>query len=86
MGVGEGDRVCCVSRRSALEVVAPLTDTVLPGVVTLPHGFGLDYPDAKENLQRIGPRVNELTSAGWCDPFTGIPYHKYVPVKLERIE
>ena len=85
LGVTEGGRVRCVSRRAALDVVATITDTLLPGVVTLPHGYGLDYPDAQGNLQRIGPRVNELTSAGWCDPFTGIPYHKYVPVRLERI-
>jgi anaerobic selenocysteine-containing dehydrogenase len=85
LGVAEGKRLRCVSRRAALEVVATLTNTVLPGVVTLPHGFGLDYPDAQGNLQRVGPRVNELTSAGWCDPFTGIPYHKYVPVRLERV-
>jgi anaerobic selenocysteine-containing dehydrogenase len=86
LGVEEGGRVRCVSRRGAVEAVVTLTNTLLPGVVALPHGFGHDYPDAGGNLRRVGPRVNELTSAGWCDPFTGIPYHKYVPVRLEPLE
>ncbi len=86
LSVGEGGRVRCVSRRGAVEAVVTLTDSLLPGVLALPHGFGYDYPDAEGRLRRLGPRVNELTSAGWCDPFTAIPYHKYVPVRLERIE
>ena len=83
---GEGDRVLCVSRRGAVEAVVTLTDSLLRGVVTLAHGFGLDYPDTEGKLGWMGPRINGLTSAGWCDPFVGIAYHKYVPVKLERME
>ncbi|MEE8347076.1 MAG: molybdopterin-dependent oxidoreductase [Dehalococcoidia bacterium] len=86
LGIADGERVRCLSRQGAVEATVAITDTVLPGVLTLPHGFGLDYPDGEGTLQRTGPRLNDLTSSGWCDPFTGTPYHKYVPVRLERAE
>ena len=66
------------------EVIAPvvLTDAVMPGVVCLPHGYGLRYKDSAP----VGPQLNRLTAATHCDPFSRTPYHKYVPVNLRKAD
>ncbi len=59
-------------------MTATVDDSVRPGVVTLPHGYGGFFGGRGP----IGPEVNRLTAAAHCDPFTRTPYHKYVPVSI----
>ena len=59
-----------------------ITDEMLPGVVSVPHGYGLDYPDEAGSRARSGPLINELTASDHCDPLTKTPYHKTVPVRI----
>jgi anaerobic selenocysteine-containing dehydrogenase len=51
-----------------------------PGVVSMPHGYGMDYQG-----EVVGPAANRLTSAGHRDPITATPYHKVVPARVERV-
>jgi len=57
------------------EVVAAVqvTEEVLPGVVSLPHGWGHDEPQARLRVaaSRPGVNVNRLTDAMETDPLTG---------------
>ncbi|HVL01001.1 MAG TPA: molybdopterin-dependent oxidoreductase [Dongiaceae bacterium] len=78
--VADGDRVLCASDRGAIEVVVEIDDSVRRGVVTLPHGYGMRY----QNSEPLGPELNRLTSSAHCDPFTRTPFHKYVPVHIEK--
>lgn len=78
LAIQEGDRVTCTSARGCLEVIATLDDSVRPGVVTLPHGYGMRYRDSEPQ----GPQINRLTASSHCDPWTRTPYHKSVPVRL----
>jgi anaerobic selenocysteine-containing dehydrogenase len=55
------------------------------GQLALPHGYGQDYPAADGERLNNGPRVNVLTDSGNRDPIAGTPYHKHVPVRLERL-
>ena len=57
-------------------------DSMLPGSLSLPHGYGQAYPDPDGTVRQTGPRVNDLTSADRCDPWAKTPYHKYVPVRV----
>jgi len=77
-----GDRVLCHSQTGSLEVVADVDDTVREGMVTLPHGYGMKYKNGEAN----GPALNKITAGDHCDPFTKTPYHKYVPVHLEKVK
>ena len=54
------------------------------GQLALPHGFGQAYPTGDGTRLTSGPRINLLTTGGNRDPIAGTPYHKNVPVRLER--
>lgn len=83
--VGNGDRLRLSTHRASVEVQAELSDSLLPGHISLPNGMGMDYRDAAGNVQRRGVAPNELTDASQRDAFAGTPWHKYVPARLERI-
>ena len=82
LGIEQGATVTVQTRGGQADVVVAITDTVQPGVLGLPHGYGLDHPDASGERVRTGAGVNELTSAAWCDPWTRTPLHKHVPARL----
>ncbi|WP_431687896.1 molybdopterin-dependent oxidoreductase [Hahella sp. NBU794] len=86
LGLVSGDKVRCRSRRGAVEAIASADESVLPGVLTLPHGFGMLYQDDQGRQLRNGPAINLLTDAQHCDPIAKTPYHKYVPVALEAVD
>jgi anaerobic selenocysteine-containing dehydrogenase len=84
-GLTEGSRAVCESPRGRIEVRVELTEGLRPGVVTLPHGYGMDYPDASGKRRSVGPLVNWLTDAAHRDPLTATPYHKHVPVRVRPV-
>jgi anaerobic selenocysteine-containing dehydrogenase len=85
-GLTEGARAVCESSRGRIEVRVELAEGLRPGVVTLPHGYGMEYPDASGRRQPVGPPVNWLTDATHRDPLTATPYHKYVRVRVRPAE
>jgi anaerobic selenocysteine-containing dehydrogenase len=81
-GLADGSLALCESSRAGIEVRVALTETLRPGVVTLPHGYGMDYPDGSGGRRTNGPVLNLLTDAAHRDPITATPYHKHVRVRL----
>lgn len=77
----DGDKARCRSAWGDIEVVVQVDDSVRTGMVTLPHGYGMRFQDSSP----IGPELNRLTGSGHCDPLSRTPYHKYVPVQIERV-
>jgi len=47
----------------------------------MPNGFGMTWESRID-----GANQNELTDVAERDPFTGIPHHRYVRCRIERIE
>jgi anaerobic selenocysteine-containing dehydrogenase len=82
LNIGEGARVICESALDSLEAVVTIDDSVRPGVVTLPHGYGMRYKESEP----LGPALNRITSRQHCDPLTRTPFHKYVPVRIRKAE
>jgi anaerobic selenocysteine-containing dehydrogenase len=60
-------------------------ETVQPGVVSLPHGFGMMYTLAEGACEQNGPAVNVLTAAEDRDPIAGTLWHKHVRVNVECV-
>lgn len=80
-GVETGHALQCISEHGKIQVTVELDEGMRKGVVSLPHGYGLRYRGGEP----IGPQLNRLTSTQHCDPLSKTPYHKYVPVRLERL-
>jgi anaerobic selenocysteine-containing dehydrogenase len=78
LGLNDGDLALCESPRGALTVRIKVCDTVRPGMVTMPNGYGTRAPAGEVN----GPNLNLLTSASDCDDIAATPYHKHVRVRL----
>jgi anaerobic selenocysteine-containing dehydrogenase len=78
LGLRDADPAVVESAAGAINVTVEIDDSVRPGVVTIPHGYGGAYAGSAS----IGPGINRLTAAAHCEPFTRTPYHKYVPVRI----
>jgi anaerobic selenocysteine-containing dehydrogenase len=85
LGLTTGDPAVCRSRRGAVPVEILVDEAVQPGVVSLPHGFGMLYTNAQGELEQNGPAVNVLTASEDRDPIAGMPWHKHVRVNIESI-
>ena len=86
--IHNGDRVKLTSRVGAVEVPAELTDAVMPGVVSLPHGYGHGVPgiQLKVAAEHAGASMNDLTDPAEIDPLSGTAVLSGVPVRVERCE
>ena len=61
-----------------------ISDSMLPGMVSLPNGQGLSWPGADADTD-LGVYLNELTSVDDRDWFAGTPHHKHVRARLEKV-
>jgi anaerobic selenocysteine-containing dehydrogenase len=84
LGCVEGDRVRLTTTRGSTEAAVEITDELQPGHVSLPNGQGLNYRREDGSLDHRGVAVNELTDVKDRDPIAGTPWHKHVPVRIER--
>jgi len=87
-GVREGDRVRLEgSGGRAIELPAVLCDDMMPGVVSVPHGWGHDQPGARLGVaaQRPGANLNALLDDGLRDPLSGTSVLNGVAVTLSRV-
>lgn len=85
-GVGDGDVAVLESRVHRGRVRVRLTDTMRPGVVSLPHGWG---HAAAGRWQRVAARQPGVSANDWTDDerleaVVGQSILNGVPVRLER--
>ncbi len=85
-GIGSGDPVRVTSRVGAVEVPAEVTEEVMPGVVSLPHGYGHGLPGVQLGIaaKHAGASMNDLTDPAEIDPLSGTAVLSGIPVRLER--
>jgi anaerobic selenocysteine-containing dehydrogenase len=85
-GIAAGDTVEIRSAVGAITVPAELTDALMPGVVSLPHGFGHARPGVGQTLaaQHPGASLNDLTDPDRLDDLTGNAALSGVPVDVRR--
>ena len=84
LDVETGDTVRVSTKAGSARVSVEVNDTLQPGHITLPNGFGLDFPVEGE-AEQTGVAPNELTSSDWRDPHVGTPWHKHVPARIEKV-
>jgi anaerobic selenocysteine-containing dehydrogenase len=81
LGAVDGGWLAIETRTGRLVTRVEADDSLRPGVVALPHGYGQAYP-AGEGRMIVGPRLNVLTASDDCDPIAATPHHKNVRVRL----
>jgi len=84
-GYTDSEQVICESPWGSIKVHIQVCSSMLPGSVSLPHGYGLQYPDNNGKQIVHGPLINLLTTLKHCDPISATPFHKYVPVRLKKV-
>ena len=68
----------------AVEAPVAVSDEIMPGVVSLPHGFGHDADDSRLRVARehAGVNVNLLTDEAQVDALSGNAVLNGVPVEI----
>jgi anaerobic selenocysteine-containing dehydrogenase len=83
-GVADGDAAVLSSSSGRIELTAVVTDAIMPGVVSVPHGWGHDFKDTRLSVARehAGANVNELGDSGLMEPLSGTAVLNGIPVEL----
>ena len=86
-GIDDGDKVSVKSRVGQLTVEAEITDAIMPGVVSIPHGWGHNKKGIKLSVasQTPGVNTNILTDDLQVDKLSGNAVLNGVPVMLEKV-
>ena len=72
-GIAHGAMVAVSSASGHIAVACEITDSMMPGVVSLPHGFGHRRPGVRLAVaqSRPGASINDLTERRRIDPLSG---------------
>ncbi len=83
--LADGDRATLESRSGAVTVTLQASDEVMPGVVSLPHGFGHGRTGIRLHTARkhAGVSCNDVTDAAYLDDLSGNAAINGVPVTLK---
>ncbi len=87
-GIADGDQVAITSRIAEVEVAAEVTDDVMPGVVSLPHGWGHNRSGVswQTAAEHAGASLNDLIDTERYDALTGNAVLNGVTVKVRKHE
>jgi anaerobic selenocysteine-containing dehydrogenase len=86
-GIENGQDVKVTSRIGSIIIVAEVTDELMPGVVSIPHGWGHGRKGVKQKIAQAhaGVSVNDLTDETLIDQLSGNAAVNGVPVSLEAV-
>ena len=86
LGLVDGEPAVVRSRAGAVVVPVEVTDDVMPGVVSIPHGWGHDHAgiDLAVATEHAGTNSNVLTDELVVEPLSGTAILNGIPVELER--
>jgi len=84
LGLRAGGRALLAANGRTVAVQVELSEEMMPGVVSLPHGWGHDLPGARLRVaaERPGANLNAVLDEGLRDPLSGNAVLSGVPVEL----
>ncbi len=87
LGLIHGDPVLVTARTGAIEVPAEVTENVMPGVVSIPHGWGHDAPGVQMGVAgaHAGANSNVLCDEQIVEPLSGTAVLNGIPVSLAPV-
>ena len=88
LGICSGQRVLVRSAVGQIEIEAEVNDDLMPGVVSVPQGWGHDQDGTRMTVAATQPGVsiNELTDTGRVDPLTGNAAFNGTPVSVSAVD
>jgi anaerobic selenocysteine-containing dehydrogenase len=87
LGLVDGAPVRVRSRAGEIEVPVQVTEDVMPGVVSIPHGWGHDTPGAMLGVASAQPGANSnvLADELLLEPLSGTAILNGIPVELAPV-
>jgi anaerobic selenocysteine-containing dehydrogenase len=87
LGLTDGEPALVRSRAGEIEVPVEVTDAVMPGVVSIPHGWGHDVSGARMRVaaEHAGANSNVLADETLVDPLSGNAVLNGIPVELAPV-
>ena len=75
------------SRVGTLVIEAEVTEDIMPGTVSIPHGWGHDLPGVELQTARrnAGINVNIVTDEQVIDELSGTVVANGIPVRIEHV-
>ncbi|MFD5770424.1 molybdopterin oxidoreductase family protein [Streptomyces sp. NPDC127049] len=88
LGLADGTPARIKGEGGELTAEVEVTDTVRPGVVSLPHGWGHDRPGTRLTVAAAHPgvNVNQLLDGSLLDPLSGTAVLNGFPVEVTPLE
>ena len=88
LGLEDGAEATVRSATNAVVVPVEVTDAIMPGVVSIPHGWGHDVPGTRQPVARAhaGVNCNLLTGTAELEPLSGNAILNGVPVEVAPVE
>ncbi|MFQ5829380.1 MAG: molybdopterin-dependent oxidoreductase [Candidatus Methylomirabilia bacterium] len=84
--ISDGETVRLITAQAEVMIPALVTEDIYPGNLSIPHGYGLLWENAETGaLEQVGVNVQALVSAQHRDPLSGVPYHKHIPCRVEKL-
>jgi anaerobic selenocysteine-containing dehydrogenase len=86
LSLEDGETACVTSRAGTVEIPIEVTDAIMPGVVSIPHGWGHHLPGTSMSIasEHAGVNTNILTDEGEVDPLSGNAVLNGIPVTIGR--
>ncbi|HXQ20169.1 MAG TPA: molybdopterin oxidoreductase family protein [Candidatus Acidoferrales bacterium] len=86
-GLRDGGVARVRSRVGSVEIPVEVTDAIMPGVVSIPHGWGHDEPEMRMAIaaQHAGVNSNRLADELALDPLSGNAVLNGIPVTIELV-
>ncbi|HEX8742705.1 MAG TPA: molybdopterin oxidoreductase family protein [Thermoleophilaceae bacterium] len=87
LGLADGERALVRSRAGEVEVPVEVTDAVMRGVVSIPHGWGHDVDGVRMRVaaEHAGTNSNVLADEELVDPLSGNAVLNGIPVELAPV-
>jgi anaerobic selenocysteine-containing dehydrogenase len=86
-GLNTGSRAIVRSRIGAIELPVEITADIMPGVVSVPHGWGHHREGTRQQVASVRPGVslNDITDETAIDALSGTSALTGLPVEIEAV-
>ena len=87
LGLETGDTAHVSRAGKSVEIETEVTEDMMKGVISIPHGFGHDHQGARMGVaaERPGVNSNLLSDDTWLDPLSGTSVLNGIPVEVRAV-